>query len=100
MHYYKRHIGDYAKKAGHLSILEHGVYTLLLDAYYDRNKPYKLADAIKIARARTPEEITAVKIVLADFFPRGKNKRADEELAAYQLMTENNQRIARERNKK
>ena len=33
MNYYKRHIGDYAAKAGHLSPLEHGVYTLLIDAY-------------------------------------------------------------------
>jgi len=29
MHYFKRNIGDYHKKAGRLSMLEHGAYTLL-----------------------------------------------------------------------
>ena len=36
MHYYKRNIGDYHKKAGRLSMIEHGAYTLLIDACYDR----------------------------------------------------------------
>lgn len=68
MNYYKRHIGDYAKKAGHLSVLEHGVYTLLLDAYYDREQAPTRAEAIRQARARTPDEVAAVDAVLADFF--------------------------------
>lgn len=68
MHYYKRHIGDYAKKAGHLSVLEHGVYTLLLDAYYDREQPPTRAEAVRIARCRTPDEQAALDAVLADFF--------------------------------
>ena len=38
MHYYKRNLGDYAKKAGRLSMLEHGSYTLLIDACYDRER--------------------------------------------------------------
>lgn len=29
MHHYRRNIGDYHKKAGRLSILQHGVYNLL-----------------------------------------------------------------------
>lgn len=68
MNYYKRHIGDYAKKAGHLSALEHGVYTLLLDAYYDRELAPTRAEAIRQARARSADEIAAVDAVLADFF--------------------------------
>lgn len=68
MNYYKRHIGDYAKKAGHLSTLEHGVYTLLLDAYYDREQAPTKAEAIRQARARTAEELAAVDAVLGDFF--------------------------------
>lgn len=68
MHYYKRHIGDYAKKAGHLSVLEHGVYTLLLDAYYDRELAPTRAEAVRIARCRTGEELDALDAVLADFF--------------------------------
>lgn len=68
MNYYKRHIGDYAKKAGHLSILEHGVYTLLMDAYYDREQAPTKQEAVRISRARTPDELAALDAVLADFF--------------------------------
>ena len=57
MHYYKRNIGDYAKKAGHLSVLEHGVYTLLLDAYYDREQAPTREEAVRVSRCRTPEEL-------------------------------------------
>ena len=45
MNYYKRHLGDYAKKAGHLSTWEHGAYTLILDAYYDRELAPTLEEA-------------------------------------------------------
>lgn len=83
MNYYKRHIGDYAKKAGHLSVLEHGVYTLLLDAYYDREQAPTRAEAIRQARARTPEEVAAVDAVLSDFFTldgdRYTQRRVEEE---------------------
>lgn len=68
MNYYKRHIGDYAKKAGHLSILEHGVYTLLMDAYYDREQAPTRQEAVRISRARTPDELAALDAVLSDFF--------------------------------
>jgi uncharacterized protein YdaU (DUF1376 family) len=83
VNYYKRHIGDYAKKAGHLSVLEHGVYTLLLDAYYDREQAPTRAEALRQARARTPEEVAAVDAVLADFFTldgdRYTQRRVEEE---------------------
>ena len=36
MNFYKRHIGDYIKKAGHLTLLEHGIYARLMDVYYTR----------------------------------------------------------------
>jgi len=68
VNYYKRHVGDYAKKAGHLSVLEHGVYTLLLDAYYDREQAPTRAEAVRISRCRTPDELAALDAVLADFF--------------------------------
>ena len=38
MHYFKFNIGDYHKKAGRLSMLQHGAYTLLIHACYDREK--------------------------------------------------------------
>lgn len=68
MNYYKRHLGDYAKDTGHMSALEHGVYTLLLDRYYSTEKPIPEADALRVARAKTKEERSAVCSVLAEFF--------------------------------
>jgi len=68
MNYYSRHIGDYAKKAGHLSVLEHGVYTLLLDAYYDTEQAPTKQEAIRKARVKTSEELAALDAVLSDFF--------------------------------
>ena len=34
MNYYERHLGDYAKDTAHLTMIEHGAYSLLLDRYY------------------------------------------------------------------
>jgi uncharacterized protein YdaU (DUF1376 family) len=68
MNYYKRHIGDYHKKAGRLSMLEHGAYTLLLDACYDREKFPTKDEAIDWCWARSSEEIAAVEFVLSKFF--------------------------------
>lgn len=68
MFYYKKNIGDYYKKTGRLSMLEHGAYTLLIDACYDRERFPTLEDAIDWAWARTDAEIEAVKFVLSKFF--------------------------------
>lgn len=101
MHYYKRHIGDYAKKAGHLSPLEHGVYNLIIDNYYDREEAPTLMEATRWARARTEEEKSAVLAVLDEFFTladdRYHQKRIDEELAVYHGKAEINRQIAVER---
>lgn len=68
MHYYKKNIGDYAKKAGRLSILQHGVYNLLIDSCYDRERFPTLDDAIDWTWASTKEEVEAVEFVLKKFF--------------------------------
>lgn len=68
MHYFKRNIGEYHKKAGKLSMLEHGAYTLLIDACYDREKFPTLDDAIDWCWARSDEELAAVHFVLKKFF--------------------------------
>lgn len=88
MNYYQRHIGDYAKKAGHLSPLEHGVYCLLLDAYYDREQGPTKAEALRWARARSPEEVAATETVLFEFFKftngRYKQSRVEEEFGKWE----------------
>jgi uncharacterized protein YdaU (DUF1376 family) len=82
---YFRHIGDYAKKAGHLSTFEHGIYTLLLDHYYDKESPIEDWRAHRIARCSREE----AEPVLREFFAFDEatkcwhNARADEEIAAY-----------------
>lgn len=68
MNYYHRHIGDYLRDCSHLSLLEHGVYSRLLDLYYVREQGIPADSAARMVGARTPEEIAAVDAVLRDFF--------------------------------
>lgn len=105
MHYYKRNLGDYAKKAGRLSMLEHGAYTLLMDAIYDREVFPTLEEALDWAWARDEAEISAVKFVLSKFFElqedgRFVQKRISDELMDYKAKAETNSRIAKEREAK
>ena len=104
MHYYKRNIGDYAKKAGRLSMLEHGAYTLLIDACYDRERFPSKDEAIEWCWARTPDEIAAVEFVLDRFFTLGDGaytqERIAEELAKYHENAARNSKIATEREAK
>jgi uncharacterized protein YdaU (DUF1376 family) len=105
MHYYKKNIGDYAKKAGRLSMLQHGAYTLLIDACYDREEFPTLEDAIDWTWASSKEEIEAVEFVLRKFFERQEDGRFVEnaiaqELNAYQVKAEKNKEIAQQREAK
>ena len=90
MNYYKRHLGDYARDTGHLTALEHGIYTLLLDWYYINECPIPDAKAKRIARGNPTETQT----VLEEFFvqtPEGwRHARADREIADYHVKAEAN----------
>ncbi len=68
MNYYERHLGDYARDTGHLTMVEHGAYSLLLDRYYATERGIPFDQAHRIARARSDEERTAVDNVLSEFF--------------------------------
>lgn len=85
MNFYPRHIGDYSRDASHLSILEHGVYTLLLDRYYATEKPIPANETYRIVRATTRQEKAAVDSVLREFFSLTddgwQHKRVEEEIA-------------------
>lgn len=104
MHYYKRNLGDYAKKAGRLSMLQHGSYTLLIDACYDREQFPTLEEAIDWTWASSTAEIEAVEFVLRKFFTledgRYVQKRIQEEIAEYHEKSTTNARIAKEREEK
>lgn len=104
MHYYKRNIGDYAKKAGRLSMLQHGAYTLLIDSCYDREQFPTLEEAIDWTWASSAAEIEAVEFVLRKFFVledgRYVQKRIQEEISEYHEKAATNARIANEREAK
>lgn len=104
MHYYKRNLGDYAKKAGRLTMLQHGAYTLLIDACYDREVFPTLEQAVEWAWASTDAEIDAVTFVLNRFFVledgRYVQGRISDELLTYHKTAGTNKRIANERETK
>ena len=105
MHYYKRNIGDYAKKAGRLSMLQHGSYTLLIDACYDRETFPTIDEAIEWTWASSDTEVEAVKFVLSRFFTIDKDgcyvqDRILQELLEYHAKADTNKRIAIERETK
>ncbi|WP_261532579.1 YdaU family protein [Burkholderia multivorans] len=68
MNFYKRHIGDYLKDTAHLSLLEHGVYTRLLDVYYTREAGIPDDQAARLIGARARDELAALRVVLGEFF--------------------------------
>lgn len=101
--WYSRYPRDYADKTAHLSLAEHGAYTLLLDHYYRTGGPIMasaMANAIalpslchRICRAQTPEERSAVDSIVEQFFwvdDQGalRNDRADQELATSKIRSE------------
>lgn len=104
MHYYKRNIGDYHKKAGRLTMLQHGAYTLLMDSCYDREQFPTREEAIDWLWASTKEEIEAVEFVLGRFFTLDGDvyvqQRIKEELDSYHEKAKTNKRIAIEREAK
>ncbi len=101
MNYYERHLGDYARDTAHLSVLEHGVYTLLLDRYYATEQPIPAEQAHRVARARAQDERAAVDAVLGEFFKlvdgAWRNARADAEISRYRDKQEKARRSANAR---
>jgi uncharacterized protein YdaU (DUF1376 family) len=101
MNYYKRHLGDYAAATRHLSILEHGVYTLLLDTYYINEKPLPADERAlyRIVGARGDDEREAVGVVLREFFDLREDgwhqPRCDAEIAKRQAQAETNRLVGR-----
>lgn len=68
MNFYKRHIGDYLKDTAHLSLLEHGVYSRLMDVYYTREAAIPDSQAARLIGARSKDETQALQNVLEEFF--------------------------------
>ncbi len=90
MHYYQHNIGDYARDTGHLSVIEHGIYRLLLDWCYLNEKPITTEQAMRIARGYQVE----TQSVLSEFFNLESDgwthKRVIKEIDDYRVKAEKN----------
>ncbi len=98
MNYYRRHIGDYLRDTAHLSLLEHGVYTRLLDIYYTREAPLPgLDQTARLVGARSREERQALELVLGEFFElvdgQYVQQRCERELQANREKAERNREV-------
>jgi len=84
MLFYVRHLGDYTRDTGHLTLPEQGVYTMLLDRFYATEKPFSEREAMQVCRPRNKVEREAVHRILDDFFLKTSsgyvNKRALREI--------------------
>jgi uncharacterized protein YdaU (DUF1376 family) len=86
LNHYPHHLGDYAKDTLGLSMMEHGAYRLLLDAYYASEEAPAKEDVYAIARAGNAAERKAVDKVLRKFElkdGRYYHKRVEQELQAF-----------------
>lgn len=88
INYYERHIGDYLKDTAHLSLLEHGVYTRLMDVYYTREGAIPAKEVARLIGARSKDEREALQLVLAEFFilvdDAHRQERCEREIERYQ----------------
>lgn len=82
MHFYDFNIGDYAKKTQHLTNEEDLAYRRALDMYYDTEKPLPVDNIPSLSR-RLRVGLPALEMVIAEFFPKGRNKHADEKIKDY-----------------
>src|SRR5271169_1645008 len=85
--YYRFFVGDYLRDAGHLSLLEHGVYRRLIDIYMVNREalPFDLPRLYRLLHATSKEEQAAVQVVVEEFFRMDGNvlrhRRCERELA-------------------
>jgi uncharacterized protein YdaU (DUF1376 family) len=91
LQWYARYPGDYMRDTAHLTLIQHGAYTRLLDHYYATGKPLPedLSALHRLCSAMTREERAAVDSIAIEFFPvngdgQRHNKRADIEIRSRQ----------------
>jgi uncharacterized protein YdaU (DUF1376 family) len=88
VNYYSRHIGDYLRDTSHLSLLEHGIYTRLMDVYYTRECALPHDGIARLIGAKSEDELLALASVLREFFVREDEgdwvqPRCEREVTAY-----------------
>jgi uncharacterized protein YdaU (DUF1376 family) len=89
VNFYEHHISDYQRKTAHLSLAEHGAYSLMLQAFYATERPLPAEPKVlyRLLRADSAAERKAVDSVVRQFWTSGPdgltNPRADEVLEKY-----------------
>lgn len=87
LYYYRHIIGDYDRDTKDLSLLEHGVYRRLLDAYYANRGPISAAPdrLFRCTSAMMPDEQACVLKIAATYFEQRDgllhHDKADDEIA-------------------
>lgn len=74
LNYYERYPGDYGRDTAHLTLAQHGAYTLMLDYVYGAEKPLPKGrePVYRICKAMDKAERAAVDIVLNEFWSEGE----------------------------
>jgi uncharacterized protein YdaU (DUF1376 family) len=89
VNYYEFHIGDYQRKTAHLSLAEHGAYSLMLQTFYATERPLPADRKVlyRLLRADSATERKAVDAVIVQFWQSTAigltNSRAAEVLDEY-----------------
>jgi uncharacterized protein YdaU (DUF1376 family) len=89
VNYFELHIGDYQRKTAHLTLAEHGAYSLMLQTFYATERPLPADRKVlyRLLRADTAAERKAIDTVVFQFWHKGAqgitNRRADQVLEAY-----------------
>lgn len=104
--WYSRYPGDYGRKTQHLSLAEHGAYSLLMDYAYSNNGviPAIAVQVHRICRAFGADEQAACMSVLHEFFELRDdgwhNDRIDDEVLKRGDLSEIRAEVARKRHAK
>lgn len=70
MNFYKHFLGDYSRATGHLSLIEHGAYRLMLDHFYGAGRPLpgNKKALYRLLRAETEAEKRAIDAVALQYW--------------------------------
>ena len=105
-YWYARNPSKIRRKTAHLSLMEKGAYSDLLDWYYENRKPLpqEWVQMHRICGAVAPDEQAAVQTVVRQFFTLEEsgwhNRTADEEIAKAQGLSQKRRDAQAEREKK
>ena len=99
MYYYKFNIADWHLATSHLSLEEEAIYFKLINYYYDTEQPIPTETQTVIRRLRLGSYSDTVDVILNEFFELSTDgwhhKRCDDEIHAYHLKAEKNQKVGK-----